>query len=167
MATQSLYPNVIIWIRRTPSVAKAKVCRHGVWRFDLIEKAVQPAPSWQASGFMKLCAKPPWLHILVIKCMTIFSFCVDLLLLWFWKHVEGVFYTFSTGGLWRGSKNIKCELNLETFYPSPCHFSFFPSPLRYNSLLCVLASVCFMSDLRAELQETSCGATNECNRVTL
>lgn len=62
-------------------MVKAKVCRHGVWRFDLIEKAVPPGLSWQASGFMKLiCAKPPWLHIMVIECMTIFSFCVNLLL---------------------------------------------------------------------------------------
>lgn len=60
-------------------MVKAKVCRHGVWRFDLIEKAVLPGLSWQASGFMKLiCTKPPWLHIMVIECMTIFSFCVNL-----------------------------------------------------------------------------------------
>lgn len=95
MATQSLYPNVIIWIRHTPSVVEAKVCCHGVWRFDLIEKA---GLSRQASGFMKLiCTKPPWLHIMVIKCMTVFSFCPNLLLRVILKACgQDLLYVFST-----------------------------------------------------------------------
>ena len=54
MATQSLYPNVIIWIRHTPSVVKAKVSCCGAWGFDLIEKAVLHGLSWQALRLMQL-----------------------------------------------------------------------------------------------------------------
>lgn len=54
MATQSLYPNVIIGIRHSPSVVKAKVSCHGAWRFDLIEKAVLHGTHWQAPGLLQL-----------------------------------------------------------------------------------------------------------------
>lgn len=76
VATQSLYPNVIIRIRLSPSVVRAKVSRHGAWRFDLIEKAVLHGASRWAPGACSSCVKPPCPHTIVVRCMTILPFSV-------------------------------------------------------------------------------------------
>lgn len=110
VATQSLYPNVIVRIRHSLSWWRPKlpVKVHG----DLIEKAVLRGASSRLQGFFTLCIKPPCPHTIAVKCMAIFSFSESLLP----RKWIGKFHTIAAEAPWKISNNIKSVLNFEKEY---------------------------------------------------
>lgn len=84
--------------------------------------------------------------------------------------MERTFCTFSTDIFRRGSNNIKCEVNLENFYPGACKFSFFFSlctVLDISHTVVYIGKCVFFLYLifmqrcsNSHVQETSCRAVN-------
>lgn len=74
--------------------------------------------------------------------------------------MESTFYTFSTDIFRRGSNNIKCEVNLENFYPGACKFSFFfclYTALDISHTVVYIGKcVFFISDFHAEMLKFTC-----------